>query len=158
MLEIERKFLVNSDAYMKEAYAKEEIIQGFLNTHPERTVRVRLTGNKGFITVKGHTDKDGTTRFEWEREISAEEARELLKICEEGVIHKLRYMVRSGDHIVEVDVFQGDNEGLVLAEIEMKQVNEAYAKPYWLGKEVTGDPKYYNSQLSKNSYKSWKKQ
>lgn len=158
MLEIERKFLVNSDAYRVEAYDKIEIIQGFLNTDPDRTVRVRLTGTKGFITVKGRTDADGTTRFEWEREISAEEARNLLSICENGVIRKIRYLVRSGNHLVEVDEFYDENEGLVIAEIELQKVDEHYVKPEWLGIEVTGDPKYYNSQLSKCPYITWKKQ
>ncbi|MBT8289549.1 MAG: CYTH domain-containing protein [Muriicola sp.] len=158
MLEIERKFLVNSDAYRTEAYDEIEIIQGFLNTDPDRTVRVRLTGTKGFITVKGRTDTDGTTRFEWEREITPEEARNLLSICEKGVIRKIRYLVRSGNHLVEVDEFYDKNEGLVIAEIELQKVDEYYVKPEWLGIEVTGDPKYYNSQLSKHPYITWKKQ
>ncbi len=156
MLEIERKYLVKSDAYRMEAFDKEEIIQGFLNTHPDRTVRVRLSGDKGFITVKGRTDAEGITRFEWEREIPAAEARALLEICEPGVIRKVRYMVRSGEHLVEVDEFAGDNEGLVIAEIEMKEINEYIVKPDWLGDEVTGEPKYYNSQLSKKPYTKWK--
>jgi CYTH domain-containing protein len=156
MTEIERKFLVTSDAYREEAFAREEIIQGFLNTHPDRTVRVRLSGSKGFITVKGHTDPDGTTRFEWEREIPSEEAKELLELCEKGVIHKIRHLVQSGDHVVEVDEFLSENKGLVIAEIEMQQANEPYLKPSWLGVEVTGETKYYNSQLSKNPYLSWK--
>ncbi len=157
MIEIERKYLVTSDAYKKEAYAKKEIIQGFLNTDPERTVRVRLIGQKGFITVKGITDPDGTTRFEWEREISLEAAKNLLEICEKGIIHKLRYHVNSGAHLVEVDEFHAENKGLVIAEIELKKADETFLKPKWLGAEVTGDPKYYNSQLSKNPYSSWKK-
>jgi len=157
MIEIERKYLVTSNAYSSEAFGKEEIIQGFLSTHPERTVRVRLTGKKGFITVKGKTDPDGTTRFEWEREISLEEAKSLLEICEEGVIHKLRYLVKSGSHVVEVDEFHAENKGLVIAEIELQHAEESFLKPKWLGVEVTGDPKYYNSQLSKNPYSSWKK-
>ncbi len=156
MLEIERKYLVKSDAYRMEAFDKEEIIQGFLNTHPDRTVRVRLSGDKGFITVKGRTDAEGVTRFEWEREIPAAEARALLEICEPGVIRKVRYMVRSGEHLVEVDEFAGDNEGLVIAEIEMKEINEFILKPHWLGDEVTGEAKYYNSQLSKKPYTKWK--
>jgi CYTH domain-containing protein len=157
MIEIERKYLVTSNAYRTEAFAKEEIMQGFLSTHPERTVRVRLTGQKGFITVKGKTDPDGTTRFEWEREISSEEAKSLLEICKKGTIHKLRYLVKSGSHIVEVDEFHAQNKGLVIAEIELQHADEIFLKPKWLGTEVTGDPKYYNSQLSKNPYSSWKK-
>jgi len=157
MIEIERKYLVSSNAYRKEAFDKVEIIQGFLSTHPERTVRVRLTGQKGFITVKGKTDKDGTTRFEWEREISLEEAKNLLTLCKEGAIHKLRYLVKSGSHVVEVDEFHDQNKGLVIAEIELQHPSETFLKPNWLGKEVTGDPRYYNSQLSKNPFLSWKK-
>ena len=156
MIEIERKFLVTSQAYRKEAFLREEIIQGFLNTDPERTVRVRLKGKQGYLTVKGLTDSDGTTRFEWEREIPSKEAKQLLNICEKGVIHKIRYSVKSGDHVVEVDEFLEQNEGLVIAEIELHEKNEVYNKPLWIGPEVTGDPKYYNSQLSKNPYKSWK--
>ncbi len=157
MLEIERKFLVRSEAYREEAHASVEIIQGFLNTHPDRTVRVRLSGNQGYITVKGRTDAEGITRFEWEREIPSGEARALLDICEEGVIHKIRFLVRKGDQLIEVDEFLGDNEGLVVAEIEIAQVDEKIAKPKWLGEEVTGDPRYYNSQLSKKPYSTWEK-
>ncbi len=157
MIEIERKYLVTSNSYKTEAFAKVEIIQGFLSTHPERTVRVRLTDQKGFITVKGKTDPDGTTRFEWEREISSEEAKSLLEICKKGTIHKLRHLVKSGSHVVEVDEFNGQNKGLVIAEIELQHADESFLKPKWLGSEVTGDPKYYNSQLSKNPYSSWKK-
>ncbi|WP_297764552.1 CYTH domain-containing protein [uncultured Muriicola sp.] len=157
MIEIERKYLVTSNAYKSEAHAKVEIIQGFLSTHPERTVRVRLTDQRGFITVKGKTDPDGTTRFEWEHEISSEEAKGLLEICKKGTIHKLRHLVKSGSHVVEVDEFHAQNKGLVIAEIELQQADETFLKPKWLGIEVTGDPKYYNSQLSKNPYSSWKK-
>ncbi len=156
MVEIERKFLVKSKVYREEAFGKEEIIQGFLNTHPDRTVRVRLSGEKGFITVKGRTDAEGITRFEWEREIPARDARALLEICEPGVIRKIRYLVRSGDHLVEVDEFSGENEGLIIAEIEMKEIDDTIIKPDWLGEEVTGEPRYYNSQLSKKPYATWK--
>ncbi len=156
MVEIERKFLVKSKVYREEAFGKEEIIQGFLNTHPDRTVRVRLSGEKGFITVKGRTDAEGITRFEWEREIPAMEARALLEICEPGVIRKIRYLVRSGDHLVEVDEFSGENVGLIIAEIEMKEIDDTIIKPDWLGEEVTGEPRYYNSQLSKKPYATWK--
>jgi CYTH domain-containing protein len=157
MLEIERKYLVRSSAYRDEAHAAVEIIQGFLNTHPDRTVRVRLSGDQGFITVKGRTDAEGVTRFEWEREIPPEEAKALLEICQEGVIHKIRHLVKSGRHLIEVDEFRGENEGLVVAEIEIGKVDERIKKPDWLGEEVTGDPRYYNSQLSKKPYTTWKK-
>jgi len=155
MVEIERKFLVTSDLYKKEAFKKEVIIQGFLNRDPERTVRVRLKDTTGYLTIKGITIEKGTTRFEWEQEISGDDAKHLLQLCEEGLVEKIRYSVRSGNHVVEVDEFLGDNLGLVLAEIELKSVEEGYKKPTWLGAEVTGDPKYYNSQISKHPFKLW---
>ena len=155
MIEIERKFLVKSDNYKKQAYAKSRIVQGFLNTNPERTVRVRINGENGFLTVKGKSNEKGTTRFEWEKEISIEEAEALLKICEPGVIEKLRYEVKIGQHIFEVDEFLGANEGLVIAEVELGSEDEFFDQPDWLGKEVTGLTQYYNSQLSKRSFKDW---
>ena len=157
MLEIERKFLVLSSAYREKATSKERIVQGFLNTHPERTVRVRIKGDKGFMTVKGKSNTAGTSRFEWEKEISVEEVASLLPFCEKGIIAKFRYEVAVGSHVFEVDEFEGDNEGLVVAEIELGSETESFKKPDWLGKEVTGEVKYYNSQLGKNPYKSWKK-
>lgn len=155
MIEIERKFLVNSDAFKNEAFKKTRISQGFLNTHKERTVRVRLKGDKGFITVKGQSSKNGLSRFEWEKEIPKNEAESLLKLCEPTIICKIRYEVEVGNHIFEVDEFFQDNKGLVIAEVELNFENEVFEKPNWLGKEVTGHIKYYNSQLSKEPYKSW---
>lgn len=157
MVEIERKFLIISDGYRQEAIKTERITQGFLNTDPERTVRVRLKNDMGFLTIKGITYEQGTTRFEWEKEIPGDDAKHLLNLCEDGVVEKIRYTVRSGEHLVEVDEFLGTNMGLVIAEIELNGVEEDYVKPSWLGSEVTGNPKYYNSQLSKNPYSSWKK-
>ncbi len=157
MLEIERKFLVKSDAYKNKVTNKKRIIQGFLNTDPERIVRVRIKGDKGFLTVKGISNDSGTTRFEWEKEITVIDAEQLLLICEKGVISKIRYDVPVENHIYEIDEFYGDNEGLVVAEVELKEEGEHFFKPDWLGKEVTGDVKYYNSQLSKEPYKNWKK-
>jgi adenylate cyclase len=155
MIEIERKFLVSSNAFKKEAFKSTRITQGFLNTHKERTVRVRLKGNKGFITVKGLSTSNGLTRFEWENEITKEEAEALLKLCEPGVIDKVRYEIKVGTHIFEVDEFFGDNEGLIIAEIELENENDIFEKPDWLGKEVTGNVKYYNSQISKHPFNSW---
>ncbi|MFD0834913.1 CYTH domain-containing protein [Mariniflexile aquimaris] len=155
MIEIERKFLVLSNAFKEEAFKNTRIIQGFLNTHKERTVRVRLKGDKGFITVKGLSTSDGLSRFEWEKEISKEEAEALLKLCKPGVMDKMRYEIKVGNHLFEVDEFFGDNEGLVIAEIELENESEIFEKPSWLGKEVTGDVKYYNSQISKHPYNSW---
>jgi adenylate cyclase len=155
MIEIERKFLVISNAYKDEAFKKTRIIQGFLNTHPERTVRVRLKENKGILAVKGETSKSGVTRFEWEKDISKTEAEALLKLCEKGIIDKIRYEVQVGNHIFEVDEFFEDNLGLVVAEIELKTEDETFVKPKWLGEEVTGQIKYYNSQLSKHPFNTW---
>lgn len=155
MVEIERKFLVTSEAFKNEAFKKTKIIQGFLNTHPERTVRVRLKGDQGFLTVKGISSKDGLTRFEWEEEISKRDAENLLNLCEKGIIDKTRYEVKVEKHIFEVDEFLESNEGLIIAEIELKSEDETFIKPNWLGEEVTGQPKYYNAQLSKQPYKFW---
>ena len=155
MIEIERKFLVTSNDFKQEAFKSTRIVQGFLNTDKHRTVRVRLKGEQGFITVKGQTESNGTTRFEWEKEISKTEAEGLLGLCEPGIIDKERFEIKVGTHIFEVDVFSGSNEGLIIAEIELTYENEPFKKPNWLGKEVTGDIKYYNSQLSKHPYKTW---
>ncbi len=155
MVEIERKFLVTSNSYKDEAFKNTRIIQGFLNTHKDRTVRIRLKGNTGFITVKGLSTNDGLSRFEWEKELLKEEAEALLKLCEPGVIDKIRYEVKFGNHIFEVDEFHSENEGLVIAEVELNTENEAFLKPDWLGEEVTGNIKYYNSQLSKRPFKTW---
>ncbi|MCR9183125.1 MAG: CYTH domain-containing protein [Flavobacteriaceae bacterium] len=156
MLEIERKFLVTTEAFKQEAIKKTRIVQGFLNTHPERTVRVRIKGDQGFLTVKGISNKAGTTRTEWETAISVADAEALLELCEPGIIDKTRYEVKAGVHIFEVDVFSGENEGLIVAEVELKSEDESFQKPEWLGKEVTGELKYYNSQLSLNPFKNWK--
>jgi len=157
MIEIERKFLVLSDAFKEEAFKKTRIIQGFLNTDPERTVRVRLKENQGILAVKGLTSKNGITRFEWEIDISKTDAEALLKLCEEGIIDKVRHEVKVENHIFEIDEFFGDNKGLVIAEIELKTESELFVKPKWLGVEVTGQIKYYNSQLSKHPFNTWKK-
>jgi len=157
MIEIERKFLIKSDAYKKEATSVKRIVQGFLNTHPKRTVRVRIKGNNGFLTIKGISNEAGTSRFEWEQEIEVSEAEALLKICEETVIEKTRYEIPEGRYMFEVDEFLAENEGLVIAEIELKNENDPFERPKWLGEEVTGQLKYYNSLLSKKPYKSWEK-
>lgn len=155
MIEIERKFLVTSSKYREEAKTKTRIIQGFLNTDKERTVRIRLKGENGFLTVKGKSSEDGLSRFEWEKEISKIDAQTLLKLCEPTIIDKIRYEVYVDSHIFEVDEFFGDNEGLVIAEVELATENETIKRPDWLGEEVTGQIKYYNSQLSKQPYKTW---
>ena len=152
--EIERKFLVNGDfkPFVKKST---RIIQGYLSSIPERTVRARLKGEKGFLTIKGIGSESGASRFEWETEISKEDAENLLKICEPGVIDKTRHIVEAGNHSYEVDEFYGENDGLTVAEIELNSENEEFEKPDWLGKEVTGDVKYYNSMLMKNPYRNW---
>ena len=155
MIEIERKFLVKSVDYKTVASSKERIVQGFLNTDPERTVRVRIKGDSGFLTVKGKSNEAGTTRFEWEHTITVKEAEQLIILCEKGIIDKTRYLVPVGNHIFEVDEFYGDNEGLTIAEIELSAEKEKFQKPDWLGEEVTGDIKYYNSQLGKNPFRKW---
>jgi len=155
MIEIERKFLVKSEAFKKNSFDKNEISQGYLNSNPERTVRVRIKGNQGFLTIKGKGNETGLSRFEWEKEIPVNEARTLLELCESGVINKTRYEVKFGNHVYEVDEFFVENEGLVLAEIELQSEDEAFEKPDWLGEEVTNNKKYYNSYLSKNPFKNW---
>lgn len=156
MQEVERKFLVLNDNYREAAYSSINIIQGFLNTDPYRTVRVRLAGEHAQITIKGKSSENGTTRYEWENDISISDAESLLQLCEPNLIEKKRYLVDIGDFVFEVDEFIGENEGLVIAEIELETEDQKFAKPEWLGKEVTGDVRYYNSQLAKTPYMNWK--
>ena len=157
-VEIERKFKVTGDfrPYVSRSY---RICQGYLSSAPERTVRVRIKGDKGYITVKGISSESGTSRYEWEKEIPAGEAADLLKICEKGMIDKTRHIVEINEHgrknVFEVDEFHGDNEGLVIAEIELSAEDEEFASPQWLGEEVTGDKRYYNSYLSCHPYTQW---
>ena len=153
--EIEKKFLVAGE-FKESAKKATRITQGYLSSVPERTVRVRVKGDKGYITVKGIGNDSGASRFEWEKEIPVEDVRDLLKICEPGVIDKTRYLVDCDGHTFEVDEFYGDNEGLVVAEVELSDENEAFTRPSWLGEEVTGEKKNYNSMLMKNPYKNWK--
>ena len=153
--EIERKFLVKNEDFKKESFNETKIVQGFLSTVPERTVRIRIKGNKGYITVKGIGNKSGVSRYEWEREISVEDATDLLKISEPGVIDKIRFNVKSGGHTFEIDEFYGENDGLIVAEVELDSEDEDFVKPSWLGEEVTGQVKYYNSMLMKTPYKTW---
>ena len=155
MTEIERKFLLNSQDFKATASKKLRIVQGYLNSKPERTVRVRIKGEKGFLTIKGKSNDSGMSRFEWEKEIPVSEAELLLKLCEPGTIEKLRYEVSFKNHLFEVDEFLGDNEGLLLAEVELTSEEEEFERPSWLGEEVTGNKKYYNSYLSKFPYKEW---
>ena len=155
--EIERKFLVSGD-FKKEAFGSVRITQGYLSRVPQRVVRVRVKGDKGFITIKGAADETGVSRFEWEKEISLQDAQSLMQLAEPGVIDKTRYLIKNtdGHHTWEVDEFHGDNEGLVMAEIELESETDSFDKPRWIGKEVTGDKRYYNSFLSETPFKSWK--
>ncbi|WP_017498518.1 CYTH domain-containing protein [Flavobacterium sp. WG21] len=157
MVEIERKFLVKSADFKEQAFTHNKIAQGYLSAVPERTVRVRIKGERGFITIKGVSQQGGMSRFEWENEIPLDEALELLKLCEKGKIEKTRYEIKLGKHIFEVDEFYGENEGLVMAEVELESETETFEKPDWLGEEVTNDPRYYNAYLSKNPFKEWEK-
>lgn len=155
-LEIERKFLVNSEDYKKDSCKKYEIIQGFLSTSKNAVVRIRITTNKAFITIKGCSNASGTTRYEWEKEIPFKEGQGLLELSSTSIIKKTRYLVKIKNHIFEVDEFKEDNIGLVLAEIELNSEKESFIKPDWLGEEVTGKEAYYNVLLSQNPYKNWK--
>jgi adenylate cyclase len=155
MIEIERKFLVSSDDFKAESTASYTIAQGYLNSNPERTVRIRIKGSKGFITIKGIGSVSGMSRFEWEKEITLTEAKQLLLLCEKGIIDKTRYEVKVGNHLFEIDEFHGDNQGLLMAEIELTAEEEEFVKPSWIGEEVTNDQKYYNSYLCSHPFSEW---
>lgn len=154
MQEIERKFLVTDDSYRSLAVSHSEILQGYICSGHGHTVRVRIRGGKGYLTIKGPST-DGISRFEWEKEITLQDARELFTLCRTGRIEKTRYLVPNGRHTIEVDEFHGDNEGLVFAEIELSDVDEPFELPPFLGAEVTGDPRYYNAYISKHPYLTW---
>ena len=153
--EIERKFLVTGD-YKSQSVRSFRIVQGYLSSVSGRTVRIRIKGEKGYITVKGNSNESGLSRYEWEKEIPLNEAEELLLLCEPGAIDKTRYEIPVGKHTFEVDEFYGDNIGLTIAEVELESEDESYLIPDWLGEEVTGDRRYYNSSLTKNPFKDWK--
>ena len=144
-----------SDDFLAASTSENYIYQGYLNSHKDRTVRIRISGKDGYITVKGASDATGTTRFEWEREIPLEDAHKLLELCEPELIEKTRYTVPNNGLFFEVDVFHGKNEGLIIAEIELPHPSTPFFKPKWLGPEVTSDEKYYNSYLSKKPYVTW---
>lgn len=151
--EIERKFLVAGDDWRKLAKGT-HYKQGYLNSQKERVVRVRTIDDKGFMTVKGITK--GATRLEYEYEIPVKDANELLdELCEQPIIDKHRYKIARGDFVWEIDEFHGENEGLTVAEIELLSEDQEFSVPEWIGEEVTGDPRYYNSNLIANPYKKW---
>ncbi len=153
-LEIERKFLVCGE-FMAEATGSSDIVQGYLSHDPDRTVRVRIRDDRGFVTVKGKSGDSGMDRYEWEKEIPADDARELLRLCDRYPVMKTRYIVPFREHNFEVDVFHGENEGLVMAELELASVDEEFEKPLWLGEEVTSDSRYYNSSLAVKPFSRW---
>lgn len=154
-LEIERKFLVLNDTYKQQSFSHSHIQQGYITSERGRTVRIRIRDDRSYITIKGPSLDGGLSRYEFEQEIPLADARQLMKLCEPGIIDKTRWLVRSGDHIVEVDEFFGENEGLVMAEVELRTTTETVALPDFIGKEVTGDRRYYNSQLRRHPYTKW---
>lgn len=154
-LEIERKFLVLNDSYKKEAFCHSHIVQGYICSDSKRTVRVRVRDNRAYLTIKSPTPEGGLPCNEFEIEIKLEEGMQLMKICEPGIIDKVRWLAKSGKHTFEIDEFYGDNEGLVMAEVELFTVDEQVVIPSFIGQEVTGDRKYFNTQLRKHPYKTW---
>lgn len=153
--EIERKFLVTGDGYKQQASSQSRVVQGYISSARGRTVRVRIRDGRGYLTIKGASNASGTTRYEWERELPLEEAEELMRLCEPGIIDKVRWLVPFGGHTFEVDEFFGENEGLVVAEVELQQADETFERPTFLGPEVTGERRYYNAQLRVRPYKLW---
>ena len=156
-IEIERKFLLKNNDFKKMCYDKKHITQGYLNSNKKRVVRIRIIDDLAFLTIKGVSDASGTTRFEWEKEIDLKDAKELMILCENGVIEKYRYYHKLGNHIIEIDEFLGTNKGLIIAEIELKDKDEFFLKPDYLGVEVTNNKDYYNSKLSLNPFNNWQK-
>ena len=154
-LEIERKYLVLDDSYKREAFSSYHIQQGYICSGRGKTVRVRIRDNQGFITIKGPSLDGGLSRYEFEQEIPFADAEQLMKLCEPGIIDKTRWLVKSGDFTFEVDEFHADNAGLVMAEVELKTADDQPVLPSFIGKEVTGDRRYYNSQLRSNPYCNW---
>lgn len=153
--EIERKFLVGAE-FKNMATAVEHIRQGYICSKHGVTVRVRTCNEKGYLTIKGPSPDGGLSRYEFEKEITPAEAEELMKLCEPGLIDKNRYLVPAGKHVFEVDEFFGDNSGLMMAEVELSSPDEPFARPSFLGREVTGDKRFYNSHLRKMPFKLWK--
>ena len=154
--EIERKFLVKGDAYKAFAFNHSSIAQGYIVSGGGRSVRVRIRGDKGYLTIKGASNADGLSRYEFETEISLADAGDLMLLCEPGIVRKTRWLVRATDgHVFEVDEFEGDNEGLVMAEVELKSEDETFEKPDFIGQEVTGDRRFYNSHLRRYPFKVW---
>jgi adenylate cyclase len=153
MKEIERKFLVLNNDFINDSYDNYTIKQGFLSNDPERVVRIRIARNKGFLTIKGKNI--GIERLEWEKEISLKEAEILITLCKKPILDKTRFLVNFHSFIYEIDVFNNENQGLIIAELELENVNQSFEKPLWLGKDVSDDNRYYNSNLIENPFKNW---
>ena len=153
--EIERKFLVRGEDFKQQAESSSYIKQGYILSGGGRTVRVRIRDEKGFLTIKGPSRNGGLSRYEFEKEITFDEAEHLMALCEPGVVEKRRYLVPFRDHVFEVDEFFGDNDGLVFAEVELNDENESFEKPEFIGTEVTGDRRFYNSHLRRFPYLLW---
>jgi CYTH domain-containing protein len=154
-MEIERKFLVKDNSFMDEAFDAKRIVQGYICADAERSVRIRIRGEEGSLTIKSATNERGWSRYEFEQAIALKDAEELMKLCLPGMIDKVRHYVKYGSHTWEVDVFHGENEGLTVAEIELESEDEAFELPAWVDKEVSGDPGYYNSMLASRPYSTW---
>ena len=153
--EIERKFIVTGE-FKHLATSADRIKQGYIASGNGRTVRVRIRAGRGYLTIKGPSDKAGLARYEFETEISLADAEDLFRICEPGVIDKTRYLVPFGAHTFEVDEFYGDNDGLVMAEVELQSEDEPYERPDFLGREVTGDRRFYNSHMRRYPFCLWR--
>ena len=153
--EIERKFLVLDDSFKHEAFSKSHIQQGYICSERGRTVRIRIKDNRAYLTIKGPSENGGLTRYEFEREIPLEDGQQMMQLCEPGIIDKTRWLVKSGRHTFEVDEFHGENEGLVVAEVELSSEDETFEKLHFIGKEVTGDRRYYNSCLCVKPFNKW---
>lgn len=154
-LEIERKFLVLNDSYKQQSFSHTHIQQGYITSEPGRTVRVRIRDTRAYLTIKGPSLDGGLSRYEFEQEIPLSDARQLLLLCEPVIIDKTRWLVRHADHIFEVDEFYAENKGLVIAEVELHTTDETVLLPDFIGTEVTGDRRYYNSQLRSHPYTKW---
>lgn len=152
--EIERKFLVKGD-YKSQSFKSLPIKQGYLALAGTHVVRIRVKGEKAFLTVKSSMEGGSFARREWEYEVPKADAEEMLQMCDEGIVEKTRHLVNVGSHLFEVDEFFGENEGLLIAEVELRSEDEPFEKPDWLGEEVTGNVRYYNSFLSMHPYKEW---
>ena len=154
-LEIEHKFLVRGK-YKNLASSSTRIMQGYICSDRGRTVRVRIRDGKGYLTIKGPSLDGGLSRYEFEKEITPDEAKRLMSLCEPGIIDKRRYLVPFKGHVFEVDEFYGDNEGLTMAEVELSSTDESFEKPAFIAREVTGDRRFYNSVLRIHPFREWK--